>query len=51
MCGIARTHAREPRQAAPLRGRDITDLLASLTGDPFAVRDGALIALGYIFAG
>lgn len=48
--GIARTHAREQRQAAPLRGDDVTGLVSNLPRYPLAVRDGALLALGYIFA-
>lgn len=48
--GIGRTNARAQFQAEPLRGADVLDLLAQLTPAPLDLRDGALLALGYIFA-
>ncbi|MEZ5816621.1 MAG: tyrosine-type recombinase/integrase [Hyphomicrobiaceae bacterium] len=50
MRGIGRTHARAQRQAAPLRGRDVTEILAGLGRAPIDLRDGALIAIAYLFA-
>ena len=48
--GIGRTHARTQRQAEPLRGVDVAEILTGLTGAPLDLRDGALIALAYLFA-
>lgn len=49
MRGIGRVHAREQRQVEPIRATDINEILAALGGDPRALRDGALLALGYMF--
>lgn len=50
MAGIGRTHAREQRQAEPIRGTDIAAVLVGLGTRPIDLRDGALFALGYVFA-
>ena len=50
MRGIGRTHARDQRQAEPLRGIDVTEILAGLGRAPIDLRDGALIAIAYLFA-
>lgn len=50
LAGIARSQGSPPKQAEPIRGADIVEILSSLPGDALAVRDGALLALGYVFA-
>lgn len=49
MKGIGRAHARAPRQAEPLRGTDVRTLLQGLGASLLARRDGALLALAYVF--
>lgn len=48
--GIARENARPPQQAQALRATDIANLLAKLTPAAIDQRDGALLALGFMFA-
>lgn len=48
--GIVNSAARLPRQAEPLRGGEILDLIAGLGNRPVDVRDAALFAIGYAFA-
>jgi integrase len=50
MKGIARVEAKAQQQAEPIRGSDVSALLANLGLSPIDLRDGALLALGYIFA-
>ncbi len=50
MRGIGRTEARAQRQAEPIRGGDVSEILASLGASILDARDGALLALGYVFA-
>lgn len=47
---IRRDHATTPDQAAPLRGRMLADMLASVDESPLAIRDAAMLALAYVFA-
>ena len=49
IAGIGRVEARAQRQAEPIRGADIVAMLARLGPDPIDLRDGALLALGYVF--
>jgi integrase len=50
LAGIARVEARGQRQAKPLRISDVVAILGSLGPHMMDVRDGALIAMGFIFA-
>jgi site-specific recombinase XerD len=48
--GVHNSNAKLPRQAEPIRGADIVDLMASTDTSPIGLRDAALLALGYVFA-
>ncbi|MGO4686202.1 tyrosine-type recombinase/integrase [Hyphomicrobium sp. 2TAF46] len=48
--GITNTAPRIAKQAEPIRGRDILDLMDSTDASLIGVRDAALLALGYVFA-
>lgn len=49
MKGIGRAHARAPRQAEPLRGGEVRNLLQVLGPSLLERRDGALLAVAYCF--
>lgn len=48
--GIRRAHVRPQAQAEPLTGRLLADVLAGLGSTPLERRDGALLAVLYLFA-
>ena len=48
--GISNATARLPRQAEPLRGLDLLEIIDVLGPAPIDRRDAALLALGYVFA-
>jgi site-specific recombinase XerD len=48
--GTEQHPARLPRQAEPIRGADILELMATTDATPVGRRDAALLALGYVFA-
>ena len=48
--GIRRESRHVPAQAEPIRGADVAAVLDSLPSSALALRDGALLALGFVFA-
>jgi len=48
--GIGNATARLPRQAEPLRGLEILEIIDALGPAPIDRRDAALLAAGYVFA-
>jgi site-specific recombinase XerD len=48
--GVSNASPKLPRQAEPIRGADILELMSTTDATPAGQRDAALLALGYVFA-
>jgi site-specific recombinase XerD len=48
--GIRNSAPKLPRQAEPMRGFDVLELVTAADASPIGRRDAALLALGYVFA-